>query len=185
MKDDRLALHALELGEGRGVGHRLAEGAAVDLRDLVRSDDQRARAARLDGLRLGHGQPQCRRARRLAGPRRLVHRGRFDLEVEPQALQQLASITRSRCEYDRWPVHGARSLAALYGWTGVMAAHPSRSCDVYELARNRQAIEGALQVSAVAAARRQPRDSRRHARLPDHGPDRRTRSTRGDAAPDR
>ena len=73
---------------------RLAEGGAVDLRNLVGPDDHRSGAARLHLLSLGDGQSERRRARGFTVERGLVDLRRLDIESESQPLQQLAAVTR-------------------------------------------------------------------------------------------
>src|SRR5690606_15850189 len=72
---DRASRHTLQLGDRRLAATGFAQGDAVEVRDLVRTDYARARTERGHGPGLGLGKAQRQCGRGLARTWRLVHFG--------------------------------------------------------------------------------------------------------------
>ena len=102
----------LELRQRRGVLEWFAQRFAVQLGNLIRTDHDAVRSQRVDSTSLGQREPKRGLARRFAGQYGFVHVRGLNVELQVQALQQFASVTRRRGEYDLQPGHGARSVAA-------------------------------------------------------------------------
>src|SRR5690606_24872729 len=90
IKDDGLALACGQLLERRRVRAGLAEGAAVERRDLIGADDDDT--GRRAALRLGGGEPRGERLGRLGGVRRLVDLRSATIEGQREPRKQLAAV---------------------------------------------------------------------------------------------
>ena len=75
-----------------GARTKSADGAAVEVGDLVGTDHPSLRELSSPGLRLGAREAHGGVAWQLAGQRSLVHAGLAGLEGKTQALQQLPAI---------------------------------------------------------------------------------------------
>ena len=102
MEDDRGPAHRPQLPERVSAVARLADGLATKVRHLVRPDDQRVGMKMGNRSRLRFGKPHGRLRRPLGRQRRLIDIRRYDVEGEPQALQQRTAIARTGGENQRW-----------------------------------------------------------------------------------
>ena len=179
MKYHLASLHQFELRQCGFVLVRLAEGAAVQLGNLVGADDDRPRIARMHLARLSDSQSKCRRAGLFAGKRRFFDLGRGHVKGQAKAPEQFAAIARCRGEYDSRRAHGARSVAALSRVLDceylVMSLRAHTHIDAFELARDGATIEGRLPLETLprlAAALARPEGElhyRLHGQLDEQG----------------
>lgn len=95
-EDDRLALHAFELGDRAFTGVGLAELLAVEVGDLVRADDHGVGAALLDFAGLEERKAQGRLAGRLARQARFVDVRARRFKRHAETFEKFAAVARTR-----------------------------------------------------------------------------------------